>query len=200
MATFYNTDSVRRLEDGKGTVGIVLSCIAEEGNITVYGGKTLSDGRSMQAKPQYAFAAPLVEGDFVSLASDAAYTYDACEGQPVVQKTASTNGIQGVVLQDPGKLVANPPNSAAADSVAERIAGKYYRTVYVWFPAWRYQGILTNANSPNVTIGGVVTWDVSSEVVVLAGSGSLTSAHVATADSVYIGVFWGLMTAGDSQA
>jgi len=201
MATFYNTDFIRRLEDGKGTCGVVVSCIAEEGNITVYAGKTLSDGRTMRAQPHYAFAAPLLEGDFVTLASNAAYTYDACEGQPVVQKSSSTNGIQGIVLKDPDKLVANPANSAAADSVAERIAGKYYRTVYVWFPAFAYKAELANAASPNISIGGALIWDVSSEVMIGGGSTSgITAAHVATADGVYVGAFWGLMTTGESQA
>lgn len=201
MTTKYNTDFIRRLEDGPTRGGgVVLSCIAEEGAITVHAGKTLSDGRSMQARPQYAFASPLVEGDFVTLASDAAYTYDACEGQPVVQKSSSTNGVQGIVLQDPGKLVANPANDEAADTVAERIAGKFYRTVYVWFPAFAYKAELANAVSPNISVGGALIWDVSSEVMVGGGTTSgITAAHVATADGVYVGAFWGLMTTGESQ-
>jgi hypothetical protein len=202
MATFYNTDFIRRLEDGgfRGG-GVVLSCIAEEGAVTVYSGKSLSDGRSLQAKPMYAFAAPIEEGDLIVLASDAAYTYDACEGQPVVKKAVSTGGFQGIAIQDPGKLVANPANSAAADTVAERIAGKYYRTVYVWFPAMAYKAMLANAASPNIAIGNHLIYDVSSEVVIGGGTTSgVTAAHVATADGVYVGTFWALMTAGESQA
>jgi len=200
MVDKYNTDFMRRLEDGpiRGG-GVVVPCICEEGAITVYGSKTLSDGRTRRAESHFAFATEIEKGDFVSLTSDAAYTYDLCDGMPVVLKTTSTNGINGIVLDDPRKLVAMPATSGVADTIAKRIAAKYYRVVMVWFPAFAYKAELCNAASPNVTMEGVVTWDVDSEVMVLAGSGGLTAAHVATTDSVYIGVFWGMMTAGDSQ-
>ncbi len=200
MATLYNSDVRPRLEDMPiRAPGVAIPCILEEGDITVYGGKTLSDGAIRRAESYYSFAAEIEKDDFVCLASDAAYTYDACEGMPVVKKTTSTSGIQGIVLDDPYKLVNRPANSAAADSVAERIAGKYFRVAMVWFPAWAYKGILANGQSTNISVGDILTYDVSSEVVVKAGSGSLTAAHPATADSLYVGVFFGLMTAGDSQ-
>lgn len=201
MADKYNTDFIRRLEDGpiRGG-GVVVPCILEEGNITVYGAKSLSDGVVRRAESYYAFASEIVKDDFVALASNAAYTYDACEGMPVVAKTSSTGGIQGIVLDDPRKLVAKPANSAAADSVAKRIAGKYYRIAMVWFPAFAYKAELANANSPNIALADPIKWDVSSEVVVQGSSSGLTAVHAATADSVYVGVFWGLMTAGESQA
>lgn len=201
MADKYNTDFIRRLEDGpvRGG-GVVLPCICEEGNITVYGSKTLSDGRTRRAESHFAFAAELEEGDKIYLPDNAAYTYDACEGMPVVAAVSGSGGVQGYLLDDPRKLVAMPATSAAADSVAERIAGKYYRIAMVWFPAHEYRAILANGQSANIAVGDVVTWDISDSVVVEnSGTGDMTSAHQATADAVYVGVFMGLKT-GDSQA
>jgi len=202
MADKYEVDVRLELENMpvRGA-GVVVPCILEEGNITVYSGKTLSDGAVRRAESHYAFASEIEKNDLVYVASDAAYTYDGCQGMPVVAKTSSTNGIQGIVLDDPRKLVSRPATSAAADSVADRIAGKFYRVALVWFPAFAYTSQLANAASPNISIGGALIYDVSSEVMIGGGSTSgITAAHVATADAVYVGCFWGLMTAGESQA
>jgi len=201
MADKYNTDFIRRLEDGpiRGG-GIVLPCILEEGAITVHAGKSLSDGVTRRAESYYAFAAELEEGDRVALFDDSAITYDACEGMPVVRKVTGTDGVHGVVLDDPRKLVARPATSAAADSLSERITGKYYRIAMVWFSALEYRACIANANSANIAVADILDWDVSEAVMYEnSGTGNAKSAHQATADSVYVGVFTGLL-AGDSQA
>jgi hypothetical protein len=202
MADKYDVDVRLELENMpvRGA-GVVVPCILEEGAITVYSGKTLSDGAVRRAESHYAFAAEIEKNDLVVLASNAAYTYDGCQGMPVVAKPVTTSGIQGIVLDDPRKLVARPANTTAANSEAKRIAGKFYRVALVWFPAFAYTSQLANGASPNISIGGALIYDVSSEVMIGGGTTSgITAAHVATADGVYIGCFWGLMTAGESQA
>ncbi|MFA5380237.1 MAG: hypothetical protein WC455_31030 [Dehalococcoidia bacterium] len=201
MADKYEVDVRLELENMpvRGA-GVVVPCILEEGNITVYSGKTLSDGAVRRAESHYAFASEIEKNDIVYVASDAAYTYDACQGMPVVAKPVTTEGVRGIVLDDPRKLVARPSSSTAANSVAKRIAGKFYRVALVWFPAFAYTSQLANAASPNISVGGALIYDVSSEVMIGGGTTSgITAAHVATADAVYVGCFWGLMAAGESQ-
>ena len=110
--------------------GIKITCILDEGAPTIVDS---FDQMGLKAK-SYTFATPLAYGDVVAISNDTAATYAACGGNPLVEKPA--NGETLVI----GRIVSVPElqtmaaNDAAADTLAERLAGDYYRTatVEIW--------------------------------------------------------------------
>ena len=112
--------------------GIRILCILDEGAPTILN-TTSFDQRGDNMKT-LSWASQLKEGDIVAISNDTANTYAATEGLPVVEipVTAETLVI-GRIASIPveGKF---PANDAAADTLAERLAGDYYRTatVEIW--------------------------------------------------------------------
>lgn len=112
--------------------GLALTCILEEGAPTVGKGYTTYNARLNTVS----WAGELYKGEIVIVDSGTDLTHEATQGLPVVRRMvagdAGTGKIIGIITSDP-QLQANIPNSAAADTRAERLAGEYYRTGTVKF-------------------------------------------------------------------
>jgi len=108
--------------------GIVITCILNEGAPTVTGRTYDELGENAKG---IVYASELTENDSVAIANDSSVTFDDCNGIPVVEKPS--NGEQLVVGKIVGtpRIVKTPPNSAAADTLSERISGGYYRIANV---------------------------------------------------------------------
>jgi len=113
--------------------GIQITCILEQGDPTVSANAINSGGRT-SAEKVMTFATPLQRGDAVALYTGAEATYAATGGLPVVKRPDASNAlIIGTIVSTP-KLQVMPATSAAANSVSNRITGKYYQvaTVELW--------------------------------------------------------------------
>jgi len=112
----------------KGTGPVVL-CILDEGAPTYKGESIMNDGLTMKT---CTFASPLEQGQVVALSNDTACTYAATGGNPVVER--AVNGetlVFGEIISLP-KMVRFPSaTDADDDTLAERLAGGYYRTALV---------------------------------------------------------------------
>jgi hypothetical protein len=167
---------------------IVIDVILNEGAITVGAVKTILSKGAMIANKTYTFATPVVAGDLIQLtADDAGITYEACQGRIVVEKASSTGGAIGRVLQTSGPLVENPATTGAADTLAKRLAGKYYRVVPVVIYADEYVTVPVDGSNTAITVAGYLTWDVSATEYVKAGSSGMMACHHAAADSLNVG-------------
>ncbi len=123
------TDNTSAIAGSYAGSGPVIECILDEGAPTY---AATSIGQNGMLLKTVTFASQLEEGMVVALSNDTANTYAATEGMPVVEKAA--NGESLVI----GQIVSTPelkrfPSStdADADTLAERLAGKYYRTALV---------------------------------------------------------------------
>jgi len=123
------TDNTSAIAGSYAGSGPVIECILDEGAPTY---AATSIGQNGMLLKTATFASQLEEGMVVALSNDTANTYAATEGMPVVEKAA--NGESLVI----GQIVSTPelkrfPSStdADADTLAERLAGKYYRTALV---------------------------------------------------------------------
>lgn len=121
------TDSTSTIA-GNYPGGIRITCILEEGNPTV---STSSYDPTGQYRTNLTFASELAEGDIVAIANDTDCTYAATGGIPVVETPVDGETlVVGQIVSTP-KLQRFPANSAAANSLVKRLAGKYYRTAVV---------------------------------------------------------------------
>lgn len=119
-----NTSSIA----GNYAGGIVITCILDEGAPTV--SSTSYDQLGQSAKG-LTWASELAENDIVAISNDTANTYAATGGLPVVEKPVNTETLViGQIVGTP-RLMAFPAASADADTLAERLAGKYYRVANV---------------------------------------------------------------------
>lgn len=109
---------------GGATTGIVLTCILDEGAPTL---ATRSYDSTGDYQTTFTWGSELYEGNYVGLADETVALYDVCEGAPVVElpKTTETLVI-GRIVSTP-RLLNTPSADADADTLAERLAGKYYR-------------------------------------------------------------------------
>jgi hypothetical protein len=108
--------------------GLRVTCILDEGAPTVSSKTYAPDGTY---KYGTTWASELEEGDYVAISNDTAATFSACKGVPLVEK--AVNGetfVIGKIVSTP-KLQKQPLTDAAADTLAERLAGGYYRTANV---------------------------------------------------------------------
>ena len=123
------TDNTSAIAGSYAGSGPVIECILDEGAPTY---AATSIGQNGMLLKTATFASQLEEGMVVALSDDTANTYAATEGMPVVEKAA--NGESLVI----GQIVSTPelkrfPSSTDTDddTLAERLAGKYYRTALV---------------------------------------------------------------------
>jgi len=131
-----------------------FTCLLDEGAITV---STAYDAQGKEQKV-CSFASELKEGDWVAISNDTANTFAATQGALLVEKP--TSGEQLVI----GRLVATPrpvqvpANSAAADSLSKRLAGRYLRTAIVEVTAFNaiVEGTFT-CDGTNAQVPGVAT-------------------------------------------
>lgn len=104
-----------------------ITAILDEGAITVGTGF----GVGGRKETMCTLAAELHEGDYVALSNDAASLFVETGGKPIVEK--SVNGeslcIFEIVTIEPAENT--PADTTAANSLAKRLAGKFYRKARV---------------------------------------------------------------------
>jgi hypothetical protein len=178
----------------------LIDAILDRGAITVAAKNTVGYKGKVLGMPSMTFATNfdidvVNRGDaFVQLVPTAAeLTYEACQGRPVVQTIVAAGGVAGVLLTYGAPLMADPPDTAAANSLAKRITGKYQAVEAVKFYAFEYRPVQVKVSAEaNVTVGAALTYDVSSERWVVDADGTaVISCHAATADDLYVGALFG---------
>jgi len=156
--------------------GIRITCILEEGAPTV-GTSTDQYG---QTQKSLTWAAGLAEGDVVAICNDTACTFSACGGIPCVEKAVDGETlVVGQIVGTP-RLIQFPATTAAADSLAKRLAGKYHRVAVV--ELWAFNKVIegtfmcdgTNAQVPGVAtkLKFNITSAYTDHALVFDGSGS----------------------------
>ncbi len=159
-----------------GYRGIPYSCYLYEGNIQL---KTGRIGRTGRAHVDVDYAAPLAEGDLVEVYSDAALTYGACRGLPVLRKaTAGDTFVGEIVTIEPSKNI--PATEDAVSSLATMLSQDLLRraTVEIFgLQATMLKEVLIPTNSPadNIVPGdsAKIAWDVSEGKWKYVASGGL---------------------------
>ena len=80
------------------------------------------------------FATPLAMGQVVALSNDTGATYSATEGMPIVERAQTGETLViGEIVSEPELKQFPSATDADDDTLAERLAGKYYRTALVEF-------------------------------------------------------------------
>lgn len=134
--------------------GPIVECILDEGAPT-RANAMMATGETLTV---ITWASGLEEGQVVALSNDTANTYAATEGAPVVERAVNTETLViGEIVSTP-QLKGFPPTDASADTLAERLAAKYYRTalVEIHIPG-RLVAAQVMANGTNATVPGVGT-------------------------------------------
>jgi hypothetical protein len=142
---------------------LLITCLLEEGNITVADAESAQYRSRMNSEDLYTFATPAAIGDKVQIAAtDTAYTHANCHGMPIVAKyaAANTTPMIGEIVGYPMPLLSKPATSVAANSPAKRVVGAngnpYLRTVLVKVFAMEYE-VLTIVGAINA--GAFVGYD-----------------------------------------
>ncbi len=110
--------------------GIRITCILDEGAPTI---ADSFDSTGLEATA-YTYATPLKEGDIVALSNDTGCTYALTGGNVVVERPVDGETLViGQIVSTP-KLRTMAANDAAANTLAERLAGDFFRTanVEIW--------------------------------------------------------------------
>jgi hypothetical protein len=96
-------------------------------------------------------------------------TYAATQGLPVVKQITNGSLILGKIISEP-KWVATPASTAAGDTWAKCLTGKYYRIATVWFPG--VTGVckaqLQGLNAANIVPGVQATLEFDASLTVAA--------------------------------
>ena len=148
------TDNTSEIAGNYGQ-GQTITCILDEGAITPGTGID-AYGREQAT---YAFSAGLAEGDWVALSDDVANTYAATGGLILVEKPVNGETLViGRIVGTPTALKHAPATAAAADTLAERLAGGFYRKArveIVAFPVGSIKKFTVYSDSTNATVPGV---------------------------------------------
>jgi hypothetical protein len=124
------TDSTTTVAGNYPFKGPVITCILDEGAPTYSDSGVYFDQTGTTSKV-ITFASPLARGNLVAISNDTACTYAATGGKPVMERAVSGETfVIGLITSEP-KLKNFPASSAAADTLAERLSGGYYRTANV---------------------------------------------------------------------
>ncbi|MDY6957716.1 MAG: hypothetical protein SVK08_01030 [Halobacteriota archaeon] len=142
---------------GEYVSGPRITCILDEGAPTVLNTESFDQlGENMKT---LSWASQLKENDIVAISNDTANTFAATGGLPVVE--IPVNGETLVIgkirsTPQPGNF---PANDAAADTLAERLAGGYYRTavVEIWGGITAITKAVIMHNGTNALVPGVGT-------------------------------------------
>ncbi len=208
MATVYDSMALKTVTNQSQTAvnaPIIVDAWLEEGAITVASTKTYSNGGALLDRPLYSWASQIsydddpTAPDFVTLAtSDSAYTYSGLQGKIILSaQGTNTNPIVGVIGSDPIGPVRIPVNSAAADTVAERVAGLYLRHTQVTLFGFAYYPVAVEATT-DIAVGDHLLYDNSDALWKKDGAAAspVISCHVATdASGQYVGaLFYGIPT------
>jgi hypothetical protein len=180
--------------DGRVSAPIMLPCWLEEGTVTVGSANTVQYKGSMLALPSQTYASPLAIDDVVQLASSSSsYTFDALQGKPIVSVVASSGGVIGNLVTYPTRPVHTPAATTDADSVAERVAGLYYRVGTVRMFGVQYQPVIVLAQSTAIAIGDHLVYHVAEGKWEKESSTTVSpviACHAAHADNVYVGALF----------
>lgn len=159
-----------------------LTCILEEGNITVATGRIKAGGTDLD--PYYAFAAEISDGDYVSLSVNAANTPTATGFLPVVSYVAAnTDAIIGRVIDEPRW---NNTPAATTTTWSTMLGLGQYRVAEVELFCVTGAHAALVLGSAGITNGAPVKWDLSSNAYVDAGTtftGAFCFHHWATASN-----------------
>lgn len=110
--------------------GVEIVCILDEGNITV----SEAFGMNGLTSPTATVASRIMKGEWVSLSDDAAATYAATGGLPIVEKpVAGEDRLFGKIVEEPANFV-KLPDASHTSGLADRLANGYYRVAKVWCP------------------------------------------------------------------
>lgn len=146
-----NTDSIA----GDYPGGIRITCILDEGAPTIVDS---FDAMGREATG-YTFATPLKEGDIVALSNDTGCTYALTKGSIVVETPVDGETLViGQIVSTP-KLNTMAANDAAADTLAERLAGDFFRTanVELWGGITKVVAANVMQNGANAVVVGQST-------------------------------------------
>jgi hypothetical protein len=148
------TDNTSEIAGNYGQ-GQTITCILDEGAITPGTGID-AYGREQAT---YAFATGLAEGDWVALSNDAANTYAATGGLILVEKPVNGEALViGRIVGTPTALKKVPATADAADTLAKRLAGGFYRKArveIVAFPIGSIKKFTVYSDGSNATVPGV---------------------------------------------
>ncbi len=201
MADRYNVEAVKsrtNYNDGRVSGPVILDSILERGNITIASANTVGyKGKALGMKSATFAVNPDIDvvnlGDYyVQLAaSDASYTYLACQGRPVVTAVSGTGGVAGILMTYGNPRMVTP--TATENTLADRVSQKNHAIEAVKFFAMEYHPVKVKVSAEaNIAVGDALTYDVSSAAWVYDADGTaVISCHVATADGEYVGALFG---------
>ena len=148
------TDSSDNVAGIYPTKGPIIPCILDEGAPTIVALGVGFDSANVTRKT-LSWASPLAVGNMVAISNDTGCTWALTGGSPVVEKAVNTESFTiGRIVSTPGEFNM-PANDAAADTLAERLAGGFYRTANVEI----YAGI-TAILKAEVYLDGTNGWEV----------------------------------------
>lgn len=148
------TDSSDNIAGMYPTKGPIIPCILDEGAPTIVALGVGFDSANVTRKT-LSWASPLAVGNMVAISNDTGCTWALTGGSPVVEKAVNTESFTiGRIVSTPGEFNM-PANDAAADTLAERLAGGFYRTALVEI----YAGI-TAILKAEVYLDGTNGWEV----------------------------------------
>jgi hypothetical protein len=140
-----------------------ITAILDEGAITVSSGF----GTGGRKETMYTVASELHEGDWVALSNDAASLFVETGGKPIVEKASNNESLVmfEIVTIDPAENY--PANDAAANTLAKRLAGKFYRKarvrVYGGITAVVKADVMCNGTNATVPgVGATLTFNITS--------------------------------------
>ena len=160
--------------------GIKLPCILQEGNLT-YGAKV--HGPDGYFDTGVTIASPLSKNDWVTLDGDAANTYDATLGNPVVKALTAAAEVIGQIISEPTWQAVPGASQTVRATI---LAGKWYRVATVEFFGLSgvAKAILVGADAANVVPGvvGTIQIDASASNALAGTTGpvALSCADVAS--------------------
>lgn len=150
------TDNTSAIAGSYTGSGQVIECILDEGAPTYRGSTITPGGLTINVTT---FASPLEEGQVVALSNDTANTYAATEGMPVVERAVNTESLVfGQIVSTPELKRFPSSTDADDDTLAERLAGKWYRTalVEIHVPGRVVKATIMQ-NGSNALVPGVAT-------------------------------------------
>jgi hypothetical protein len=182
---------------------IILDCWFYEGYPTVSAAKSHSLGGVMLDRPLMTWASQVTYADnptapdFVSPApQNTEYTYQKLYGKPILVLASSiasgTTPVVGVLGNDLLGPVSIPPNTAAGDSVAKLIAGRYLRHGQCTLFGLAYYPVPVDAGT-NIDVGTHLVYDKSSALFKYqaAGTSPVIAMHSAEdASGQYVGALF----------
>lgn len=156
--------------------GVKLPCILNDGTLTVSAGVYGPDGMTDTG---ISLGTRLYKDQYVTLDTDAANTYAATGGLPVVVGLSATSLIIGKIISEP-KFVATPTSTSSTRATI--LANKWYRVATVEF--FGISGVakatLVGANTANVVPGTAALLQIdqsASDALAAAGSAETLSVY-----------------------